>query len=420
MTVIFRRRRPGSSSLVAGLVLLILLLPWVAPRGWAQEAKAPFAHQWSDQELNALRSLWLGSLPPLPQDPSNRYADNPKAISLGKTLFFDTGLSANGQVSCGTCHRPEYSFSDDLPLARGMGTTSRRTMPLIGSAYQSSFFWDGRKDSLWSQAIGPIESAVEHGISRTFCAHRIKERYRAEYEQLFGPLPPITHKTCPPLATPLSDNPAARKAWAAMKAADREAVNTIYANIGKVIAAYVRRLVPLPSRFDRYVEAILNSDRARAAGILSPEEAEGLRLFIGKAECTNCHNGPLFTNSSFHRVGLKSPDRGRAEGIGKVLADEFNCLGRYSDAPPEQCLELRFIDRDTKKYEGAFKTPSLRNVADRPPYMHAGQLKTVREVLAFYQSESASKEIGHRGLSDGDLLKLELFLKTLGSPLRQP
>ena len=410
--------KQGSSDLVACLVLLILILLYVPPQGWAQTPDTPA--QWSDKELDALRSLWIGSLPPLPVDPSNRYADQPQAISFGKTLFFDKGLSANGQVSCGTCHRPEYSFSDDLPLGRGMGTTSRRTMPLIGSAYQSWFFWDGRKDSLWSQAIGPIENAVEHGITRTFCAHRIKDHYRAEYEQIFGPLPPITPKTCPPLATPLSKSPEARKAWDSMKVADRQAVNTIYAHIGKAIAAYVRRIVPSPSRFDRYVEAILKNDGVRAGGLLSLEETAGLRLFIGKAGCTNCHNGPLFTNSSFHHVGLKGSDRGRAEGITQVLADEFNCLGRYSDAKPEQCRELRFIDRDVKKYEGAFKAPSLRNVADRPPYMHAGQIQTLREVLSFYQRESSSKEIGHRGLSDGDLEKLELFLKTLGSPLQQP
>lgn len=411
--------RHVAGRVAACLMPALLFLLWGAPTGWAR-TQAMATVQWSAQELKTIGALWLGSLPSLPPDPSNRHADNPKAIALGKTLFFDKGLSANGQVSCGTCHLPERTFTDDLPLARGMGTTSRRTMPLLGSAYQAWFFWDGRKDSLWSQAIGPIESAVEHGITRTFCAHRIKDHYRAEYQEIFGVFPRITHKSCPPLATPLSDNPAARKAWEAMKAEDRVAVNTIYANVGKAIAAYVRRILPTPSRFDRYAEAVLANDMAAASGILSPKEQEGLRLFIGKAGCVNCHNGPLFTNSSFHHVGLPSPDHGRAEGIGKVLADEFNCLGPYSDANPEECLELRFIDKETAKYEGTFKTPSLRNVVDRPPYMHAGQLKTVHEVLVFYQRETVSKEIEHRGLSDGDLLTLEAFLQTLSSPVQQP
>lgn len=409
-----------TSTIETGLLRFALfscLLFWVASDGVARGSETP---AWSDKELNTLRSLWLGSLPPLPTNPSNQYADNRAAIALGKALFFDKRMSANGTVSCGTCHRPEYTFTDDLPLAKGMGSTTRRTMPLIGAAYQAWFFWDGRKDSLWSQAIGPIESAVEHGITRSFCAHLIIDHYRQDYEALFGPLPRITHTTCPPIATPLSDNPRARQAWERMTPEVKEAVNRIYANIGKAIEAYVRRIIPTPSRFDRYVEALLANNNTGGEGLLSAEEREGLQLFIGKAGCINCHNGPLFTNSSFHHVGLDSPDRGRAEGVAKVLADEFNCLGRYSDAHPDQCLELRFIDKDSSKFAGAFKTPSLRNVADRPPYMHAGQIKTLGEVLAFYQKKSLSKEIEHRDLSDREIARVELFLRTLSSPLQQP
>ena len=131
------------------------------------------ADHWSVEDKKVIRSLSLSSLPPLPSDPSNAYADNPKAIEFGKKLFFDIRFSANGKISCATCHIPGYSFTDRLPRARGMGATTRRTMPLIGVAYQSWFFWDGRKDSLWSQAIGPIESVSEHGVTRSFCAHLI-------------------------------------------------------------------------------------------------------------------------------------------------------------------------------------------------------------------------------------------------------
>lgn len=411
------RLRSTTESGLLRLALLSCLLLGLTAGAPARATEPPV---WSAKELTTLRSLWLGSLPPLPVDPSNRYADSPAAIVLGKALFFDKGLSANGTVSCGTCHRPEYTFTDDLPLGRGMGSTSRRTMPLIGAAYQAWFFWDGRKDSLWSQAIGPIESAVEHGITRAFCAHHIIDHYSEEYVALFGPLPRLTHTSCPPIATPLSDNPEARAAWERMNPEVKKAVNRIYANIGKAIGAYVRRILPTPSRFDRYVEALLTKGETAAAQILNAGEQQGLRLFIGKAGCINCHNGPLFTNSSFHQVGIDSPDPGRAEGIAKVLADEFNCLGRYSDAQPDQCLELRFIDKDGSKFVGAFKTPSLRSVAERPPYMHAGQIKTLGAVLAFYQKKSRSKEIDHRNVSDAEMARLELFLKTLSSPLQQP
>ncbi len=375
---------------------------------------------WSEEDKKVLRSLSLSSLPPLPSDPSNAYADNPKAIELGKRFFFDSSFSANGKVSCATCHKPGYSFTDSFALARGMGTTTRRTMPLIGVAYQSWFFWDGRKDSLWSQAIGPIESAPEHGVTRSFCAHRIIDKYKREYTEIFGRLPKINHKSCPPNASPGTGNPAALKLWKAMKPKDREAVNRVYANIGKAIDAFVRRILPSPAPFDLYVDALLRNDQAAADKILGRDAVEGLRLFIGKAKCINCHMGPLFTNSEFHSFGIDSlKDRGRADGIDKVLSDKFNCFGKYSDAKPEECGALRFIDKDKSKYIGAFKTPTLRNVADRPPYTHAGQFKTLEEVLFFYL-QSSRREVEHRDLTFDELLKIKAFLKTLSGPLSFP
>lgn len=399
---------------------ICLLLAFCLCAGLACADDRAFVSGWSDEELKTLQTLSLPSLPPLPADPSNRYADDPRAIALGRKLFFDKRFSANGKVSCGTCHIPEGGFTDRLPLAKGMGTTTRRTMPLIGAAYQSWFFWDGRKDSLWSQAIGPIENSVEHGFTRTLCAHLITDKYRKEYEEIFGKLPKIDHKRCPPKASPGTGNPDALRLWNEMKPEDREAVNRIYANIGKAIGAFVRQILPQPAPFDRYVDAWSAGNHEAAKKEMSPEAEEGLKLFIGKAKCITCHMGPLFTNSSFHDIGLNNPkDLGRAEGIDKVLKDEFNCLGKYSDAKPEECAELRFINTDKVKNRGAFKTPTLRNVADRPPYMHAGQVKSLFEVLSFYR-RSGSDEIEHQGLSNQEIDKIEAFLKTLSGPISFP
>ena len=110
---------------------------------------------------------------------------------------------------------------------------------------------------------------------------------------------------------------------------------------------------------------------------------------------------------------------GRAEGIDNVLKDEFNCLGKYSDAKPDECAELRFIDGNKFRNRGAFKTPTLRNVADRPPYMHAGQIKTLFEVLSFYR-RSGSDELEHQELTNTELSQIEAFLKTLSGPLSFP
>ena len=402
--------------------LFFFSLFWVMGICRPPDLQAMDQHTWSEQEKATLRSLWIGSLPPLPVDPSNRYSDNPKAAAFGKKLFFEDHFSGNMKVSCATCHRQDYSFTDNLPQSHGMATTPRRSMPLIGVAYNSWFFWDGRTDSLWSQALGPIENKLEHGISRTMSAYIISKYHRQEYEELFGPIPEITEESWPQQARPATDDPVALKAWVFMSPEKREKVNEIYVNMGKSIAAFVRTILPEPSPFDRYVEEVLAGDMNKARKALTDTEAMGLKLFIGKAKCTNCHNGPLFTNSDFHNLGIppkenKPADPGRAAGIIQVLGGEFNCLSKYSDAAPNECSELRFIDTAEKKYIGAFKTPTLRNVADRPPYMDAGQFSTIMEVLKFYRDQATNPELGHGSLTDSELLQLEAFLKTLSSPL---
>lgn len=412
-------------NLLSKVVLTSLLAALTSPLFAVLQARADNAQLTSRQtftqaQLSLLRSLTLSSLPPLPEDPSNSYADNAAAVSLGRKFFFDKGFSANGQVSCATCHRPEMGFTDPFPLAKGMGTNKRRTMPLIGVAYNSWLFWDGRKDSLWSQAIGPIESSQEHGFTRTKCAHFVAKSYKKEYEAVFGKLPKLSHTDCPPVASPGTGNELALKAWQAMKPGDRDKINGIYANIGKAVAAFVRRILPQPAPFDHYVDALANNDPALAETILSRDAIQGLRLFIGKARCTNCHFGPLFTNGEFQDIGLHDPeDQGRAQGIVKVLTDEFNCFSLYSDAKAEQCTALRFIDSNRQAYLGKFKVPTLRNVAKRPPYMHAGQFKTLDEVLHFYQT-SSSHELAHQDLSEEELQKLKAFLGTLSGPLDFP
>jgi cytochrome c peroxidase len=183
--------------------------------------------------------------------------------------------------------------------------------------------------------------------------------------------------------------------------------------------------VPAPSRFDHYAEAVLSGNHQSAASILDPEERNGLKLFIGKGGCTNCHFGPLLTNSDFHNLLIPpsngpAPDSGRDKGVREVLADEFNCLGEFSDAGDrEECAELVFMDTQAAHHQGAFKTPSLRNVAERRFYMHAGQFETLDAVLAHYgRVGERVPELQHGALSAEEAEALKAFLKTLSSPSR--
>lgn len=384
-------------------------------------------HQYSEQETAILRSLWLGSLPPLPSDPSNRYSDNPEAARLGRKLFDDPRFSGNGKISCKTCHKPETTFTDNEPLAKGMGTTTRRNMPIIGLAYFKWYFWDGRADSLWSQALGPFENPVEHGTTRCRVALLVVEHYGKEYREVFGSIPDLTETDCPPGASPVVGSEGQRL-WQMMEPDTRHAVNLIFSNIGKAIAAYTRLIIPTTARFDRYVEVLLRDDVETMGSLLNEDELAGMRLFIGKGKCTECHSGPLFSDGSFHNVKVPDRrgvpyDRGRADGIAKVLSDEFNCLGPYSDAEPAECIALNTLDRDSQKFIGAFKTPILRNVVERSPYMHAGQFKTIAKVMSFYQYPfdfHLDFDLGHAILTDRELVQIEAFLHTLSSPLNFP
>lgn len=313
-------------------------------------------------------------------------------------LFFDARLSANGAVSCATCHQVERGFTDGLQKAQALGTTLRHTPGIAGAAYSPWQYWDGRRDSQWSQALAPLEDVNEHGMTRAQVVAVIAENdeYRSRYETLFGAVPDLTD-------------------------ANATALNTAFANIGKSIAAFERTIMPTTTRFDEYVAAVVSGDRERQRKLFTDDEVWGLRLFTGKANCTQCHNGPLLTNFEFHNTGVISfpgdvPDKARASGVIEVLASEFNCRSQYSDDPLHRCAELEFV-RTGAGLVGAFKTPPLRNLA--APFMHKGQLATLADVLEHYD-EAPDAMIGHNeakplGFGSRQLRQIEAFLLTLSA-----
>jgi len=376
--------------------------------------------QWTAKEREMLKSLSLASLGPLPADPSNRFADDARAAALGERLFSDARLSGNGKVSCATCHVPQRDFQDGTPLAHGVGTTGRRTMPIAGTAHGAWFFWDGRTDSQWSQALGPLESAVEHGGSRTQYAHTIAAHYRADYEAVFGPLPSLAG--LPAQAGPVADT-AWRAAWTRIPAARQGEITRVYANIGKAIAAFERRVELVPTRFDRYVDAELAGRAHDGTSSLSDDEVAGLKLFVGKANCVNCHNGARLTDDHFHNTGVPASslvaavDSGRSVGVRQALAAEFACTSKYSDATPDDCAELRFATTEGEELVRAYKTPSLRGVAERAPYMHAGQIATLAGVIQHYdrapKAPFGHSELKPLELSEKERRQIEGFLRTL-------
>lgn len=402
------------------LLVLAVLGAWLAsgsPLGAADpKGTAPF----TQEELEKIYSF--SPVPKVPGDKTNAFADNGKAAKLGQRLFFDKRLSGAGNVSCATCHDPAHGWRDGLALPKLFmdpkspthkeGFGARKVPSLWNLAYNHWFFWDGRADSLWGQALGPFENPKEmQGGSRLQHAHVVfaDPELKAQYESLFGKLPDLSDmKRFPARGCPVPDDPngAFNKAWQSMAPADQEAVNRIYANLGKSIAAFERGIVSRDSKFDRYVQGLKSGDTQKLS-LFNDHEINGLRLFVGKARCDSCHNGPNFTDGAFHdlRVPSKAADAGRFDGIAKVKDSLFNTAGPFSDDPAEgkdrlDHLKARPINR------GQLKTTGLRNIALTGPYMHQGQMATLRDVVEYYSTLKGARPL--QGPDEGLLMATHL------------
>lgn len=325
--------------------------------GLACESEEPFP---TLDELDQLRSLHsLSSHPRL--DATNKVDGLPVAQELGHDLFRDTGLSRCGTVSCESCHSGD-GRTVETATAEGCGgqRTERNPPTVLNVRHNRWFMWDGRADSLWSQAILPLTNPVEMDSDAEVVRARLvaEESYRTRYQTLFGVEP------------------------------SGVAAPVLMANVGKVMAAYERVLMQVDAPFDTDVKRFI---AAAEAGTAESDPAFlGLKTFVRKGQCVVCHKGPSLTDELFHNVGLE--DRGPGAGgqwavLPQLLDWEFNAAGRHSDDPNgTDAMRLRTLRTQAKQEEldGAFRTPSLRNVALTAPYMHTGAQATLEEVVDFY------------------------------------
>ena len=309
-------------------------------------------------------------------DPTNSFSKDADAAALGQFLFFDPRLSGTGDVSCASCHDPAQGFGDGMPLSETLGRTDRHAMTLLNSAYQDFFYWDGRSDSLWAQALSPIENPAEMGGAREKVAELMQSdaSLHLVYESVFGTLP----------RTELSE-------WE---------VDEVFANVGKAIAAYEQVLVRQDAPFDRFLQRLLDGER-NPGEWMGVEAQRGLKDFLGDAGCHFCHFGPQFSNKDFHNIGLPLPawdqplDAGRYDGIPMLLDDPYNGAGEFSDDPDWGALQIEHLVQSGEQL-GQFKTPSLRNLLSTAPYMHAGHFEDLDGVLVHYAGLKNRTELGHR------------------------
>ena len=292
------------------------------------------------------------------------------------------------------------------------------------------FFWDGRADTLWAQVRTPLEHPEERASDRLYIAHSIYEnpQFRRAYEASFGPMPDMNDEgRFPPRGRPGGVDEAELTApWLSMNEDDQFAVTEILANVGKAFEAYLRKLTMQESAFDRFARALVTGNQVHI-DLMSERAREGLALFIGAGGCINCHHGPMMSDGLFHNLGTGAhpEDRhpeGRSLGLGEVLDDPLNAAGPFSDAPDGERArrldELAVSPRD----EGAFRTPSLRNVTRTRPYGHDGRFGDLRAILE-YKVTPDDRPPGERdpllevvNLDDYEIDSLLSFLETLISP----
>jgi cytochrome c peroxidase len=290
--------------------------------------------------VSAVFSADIGPLPAVPVPEDNPLT--PEKVELGRLLFFDARLSADGSLACVSCHLPDQGWATHTPLSPAYPTNmERRLSPtLVNVAYNKALLWDGRAGTLEKQALGPIQNPLHMNQNLDLLVEKLRAipDYAKRFQDVFGTV--VTSEA-----------------------------------LGNALAAFERTLVTRNSPFDRY----LGGDQQA----MSKSALQGMELFKGKARCILCHNGPNFTDSQFHNLGVPEAP---------LLAHPLVQASLRFDAKRMNVPEYDQVKQDLGRYlvtkeerdKGAFKTPTLRNVTQRDPYMHNGIFQSLQDILNFY------------------------------------
>ena len=357
----------------------ILLLAMLAPLAALADDSGDLRAAEMKAPLGIPNDVWTYFIPK--DSPLTR-----EKVELGRKLFFDARLSANGKVSCATCHDPKLGFADAKPVAEGIDGRrgARNTPTILNAMFNASQFWDGRADSLDAQAVMPLVNPDEMGnrsLEEVVARLRKISEYTTQFEKVFNR--PVTIE-----------------------------------DVGKAIASFERTLVSGNSAFDRYIAG----DRSA----MSEAALRGLGLFRGKGRCAICHNFnmsfPFLTDQNYRNTGVaaNNPAFNDLTRAALELARSGATPGRLEALGKQRgAAELgRFLITGNALDIGAFRTPSLRNVELTAPYFHDGSAATLLDVVRYYarggnESPSRDWELHAVALTEAEQLDLVEFLKSL-------
>lgn len=387
----------------------------------------------------------LSPLPDLPADTTNKHADDPAAAKLGQRLFHEKGFSGplavgddgsngglgqageEGKVACASCHHGTWMIDErSSPGNASLGADwiPRNANSIVNSQYYAPWAEnDGLSDSFWSDSLVDPEFSLAMNGSRLRLVHVLYAKYRDEYNAVFEPdLDPALDPAAPDAARFPADGKPGDADYDGMTPEDQRAVTVAFTNFGKAVAAYMRLLVSKEAPFDRYV--------AGDTAAIGEEAKRGARLFVGKAGCAACHAGPHFSDDDFHVNGLAArgdhivaEETGREAAIPVVLANPFNSDGEFSDDQSSGRLDGLVA---TEEARGKWRTKGLRQASVTGPYMHTGQMETLREVVEFYNKGgdeagvvgTKSDKIKPLNLTEQEIDDLVAFLESLtGEPV---
>jgi cytochrome c peroxidase len=369
-------------ALLAVSALLVILAAGTFLSAAYADGPGPLADPKSEKQAGFPTDLYSWVIPP----------DNPQTpakIALGKALFFDDRLSADGKISCDHCHSPAKGFTDQLPTSMGINAQfgQRNAPTVLNSMFNVTQFWDGRSPTLEAQVEGPVTNPVEMGQKSTdaaLAAIKSIPEYQKQFQEVFG-RPPT------------------------------------FADIERAIAAYERTQFAFDSPFDKFMTGDKNA--------ISESAKRGWSIFNGKGRCMSCHGWnptqPLFTEMKFHNIGVsahkadfvplahKALDTLRsgatAQDIDKLaIGTDMSGLGRFLVTKQPHDI-------------GAFRTMGLRNLLVTQPYFHDGSQQTLWDTIDHYnkggvQNPYLDGGIVPLGLTEAQEDDLIAFLTSLTSP----
>ncbi|MBT4519877.1 MAG: cytochrome-c peroxidase [Halieaceae bacterium] len=308
----------------------------------------------------------LAPLGPVPEPPDNRIT--PEKAELGKLLFFDPKLSGDASLGCADCHDPKQGWGFNDPICRGYpgAVHWRNCHTVVNTGYLSKLFWTGSSKSMESQAKSAATGGISGNGERDVMEQRLRQTpyYVKAFKEVFGDQRPILYN-----------------AWLAMATFERA------------------MLTQKDSPLDRYLEG----DKSA----LSKKAQQGLKLFQGKANCIECHNGPMLSDEKFYSLGVPRPFEWEEMGM-NTITYRFELYAKgvhekyyrnYKDDPG------LYFDTKRPKDTGKFRTQPLRYLKYTAPYMHAGQFYTLEEVIDFYNEGGGSNEFTEKFGNKSPILK---------------